>query len=84
VLSFLEEVQMPDSGFTGPTQANIDLDRLANMCSVGFVPIPGDLSLGDMNQLLRLIAQARRNRLVDFLARSIADDIVRERQTEER
>ena len=55
-----------------------DLERLADLCSVGGVPVPDDLSQQETRQLYLLIADRRRTRLIDLIARSIADDICNE------
>lgn len=55
-----------------------DLDRLADLCSVGAVPVPDDLSERETKRLFLLIADRRRIRLIDFIARSIADDFCNE------
>jgi len=55
-----------------------DLHRLAKLCSVGAIPIPGDLTQAEQQQLLLLIAESRKKRLLNFFAAVIAEDILRE------
>jgi hypothetical protein len=58
-----------------------DLEKLADLCAVGVVPIPDDLPDHQQKQLLVAIATRRRKRLLNLFAAAIADDIWREQQT---
>ena len=74
---------MPDSKTAPGKSANSpepDLDKLADQCAVGAVPIPDDLPDHQQQQLLVTIAARRRKRLFHLFAAAIADDIWREQQ----
>lgn len=58
-----------------------DLESVANLCSVGAVPIPDDLPDDQQRELVVAISKRRRKRLLHLFAAVIADDIWRERQT---
>ena len=60
-----------------------DIERLAALCSVGAAPIPDDLANDQQQQLMLAIAKRRRKRLIHLIAAAIADDIWRERQSQE-
>ena len=46
---------------------NLDIDRLAALCSVGAAPIPNDLSKEQLKQLLLAISARRRKRLIHLI-----------------
>ena len=75
---------MPDDK-TASTKSSLssepDLDKLADLCAVGAVPIPCDLPDHQQQQLLVAIAARRRKRLLHLFAAAIADDIWRDQQT---
>ena len=56
-----------------------DIEKLADLCAVGVIPIPNDLPDDQQRKLMVAIAQRRRKRLVHLFASAIADDIWRER-----
>ena len=62
---------------------SLNIDRLAALCSVGAAPIPDDLSKHQQQMLMIKITRSRRKRLVHFIAAAIAEDIWRERQSDE-
>ena len=57
-----------------------DIEKLADLCAVGVIPIPDDLPGDQQRKLMVAIAQRRRKRLIHLFASAIADDIWRERQ----
>ncbi len=59
---------------------NLDIERLAALCSVGASPIPNDLPEGQQRKLIAAISKRRRERLIHLFASAIADDIWREQQ----
>ena len=74
---------MPDSKTTTVNSAGSsepDLEKLADLCAVGAVPIPNDLPRNQQRQLLVAIAARRRKRLLHLFAAAIADEIWREQQ----
>ena len=76
---------MPDSNPINPMSASepeLDIEKLADLCAVGAIPIPDDLPEQQQRTLHVAIAVRRRKRLVNLIASAIADDIWRERQAE--
>ena len=74
---------MPDSNPINPMAASkpeVDIEKLADLCAVGVIPIPDDLPDQQQRTLLIAIAIRRRKRLINLFASAIADDIWRERQ----
>ena len=74
---------MPESNPTNPMSVShpeIDIEKLADLCAVGVIPIPDDLPDQQQRQLHVAIAACRRKRLIHLFASAIADDIWRERQ----
>ncbi|WP_160167285.1 hypothetical protein [Rhodopirellula sp. SWK7] len=67
-----------------PNQSEADqesaarLSRIAEMIADGEIPIPVDWPHSRLHPLLDLVHAARRRRLVQFIARTIASDIRRE------
>jgi hypothetical protein len=74
---------MPDSNPANSKSVSnpeLDIEKLADLCAVGVIPIPDDLPEDQQRKLMVAIAQRRRKRLVHLFASAIADDIWRERQ----
>ena len=74
---------MPDINATNPmsdSKSEIDIEKLADLCAVGVIPIPDDLPDQQQRKLLVAIVARRRKRLIHLFASAIADDIWRERQ----
>ena len=76
---------MPDSNDVSSMsvpESELDIEKLADLCAVGVIPIPDDLPERQQRELLVGIAARRRKRLIHLFASAIADDIWRERQAE--
>ena len=73
---------MPDSNANLISVSNpeIGIEKLADLCAVGAIPIPDDLSEKLQRELFVAIATRRRKRLIHLFASAIAEDIWRERQ----
>lgn len=73
---------MPDNNAESISgcEPKIEFEKLADLCAVGVVPIPDDLTEREQRELLVAIARRRRKRLLHLFASAIADDIWRERQ----
>ena len=74
---------MPDSNTANSMSvpdSEIDLEKLADLCAVGAIPIPDDLPEREQRKLFVAIAARRRKRLIHLFASVIADDIWRDRQ----
>ena len=74
---------MPDSSQANSTstpEPGINIEKLADLCAVGVIPIPNDLPEEQQTKLLLAIGQRRRKRLIHLFASAIADEIWRERQ----
>ena len=74
---------MPDSNAIPITDSNLELEieKLADLCAVGAMPIPDDLPDQQQRELFVAIAARRRKRLIHLFASAIAEDIWRDRQT---
>ncbi|WP_166830621.1 hypothetical protein [Thalassoroseus pseudoceratinae] len=57
-----------------------DQQRLATLIASGQVPFPKDLAAEDATELLIAVRELRRTRLVQSIARAIAEDIRREQR----
>ena len=71
---------MPDNDIEPGSEGESDLERLADLCAVGSVPIPFDLPTPELQELLLLVRQRRRKRLLKLFAAAIARDILRDQQ----
>lgn len=60
------------------TSGPSDVPRLARLVADGSMPFPTGLSVADVNRLAEEVVRIRRQRLLKFIARAIADDILRE------
>ena len=58
------------------SDGGLDLDRVAELVATGQMPVPPNLSVADRQRLLSQVGRRRHDRLVDFIARLIAADIV--------
>ena len=58
-------------------QQPVDLQRLAALIANTELPFPSDLAAGDARRLTENVRFEKRKRLIQFLARAIAHDIVR-------
>ena len=74
---------MTDRNAISTTDSNLDLEieKLADLCAVGAMPIPDDLPDQQQRELFVAIAARRRKRLIHLFASAIAEDIWRDRQT---
>jgi hypothetical protein len=51
------------------------LERIAHLVAAGELPVPTDLAADQTEQLVAMVRERRRRRLVQFLARAIATSI---------
>jgi len=61
-----------------PAATPEQLTRLAHLITNGELPFPGNLPLEREQRLLSDVQRRRRDRLVHYIARAIAEDILRE------
>jgi hypothetical protein len=61
--------------------ADFDVDRWAMLVTDGQVPFPTHLKSSAQEALMRRVSQLRRLRLLKFIARAIAQDICRSRDS---
>jgi hypothetical protein len=61
--------------------ADFDVDRWARLVADGQVPLPTHLESSEQEALVRRVSQLRRLRLLKFIARAIAQDICRSRDS---
>ena len=74
----------PSSNLSESELTEEQLQRWAQLIACGEAEFPSELGLEDLKELLLLIGHFRRERLVSFIARAIAQDIHRvERACEE-
>ena len=71
---------MPENDTEPGSEIKNDLETLADLCAVGSAPIPFDLPPSELQQLMRLVGNRRRKRLLNLIAASIARDILREQR----
>jgi hypothetical protein len=62
-------------------RADFDVERWALLVADGQVPFPTDLESSVQEALVRRVSQRRRLRLLKFIARAIAQDICRLRDS---
>lgn len=60
---------------TQPDYDGTQIERLADLVASGEIPFPHDLSGHDQQLLLASVSHRRRDRLIKFVARAIAQDI---------
>lgn len=60
---------------------DIDVERWAHFVAGGLIPLPDHLELPATRKLIQRVAQLRRQRLLKFIARVIAADIVQSRDS---
>lgn len=67
---------------SSPTEAESsrNLERWSRLIADGHVPIPQDWPEADLLNLVLRVSELRRHRLLTFIARTIAQDIVRCRE----
>lgn len=61
-----------DHGLNGP-----NLEQIAQSVATGELPLPRNFTPEQLHRLVGLVRQLRRDRLVEYIARSIASDIRR-------
>lgn len=67
----IDRHRVPHNKATNPRE----ISRLARLVAHGELPVPQHLNAEDLQQLVRDVQEHRRRRLVQFIARVIAQDI---------
>ncbi len=71
--------QREDNEKKGTHAKNFDADRWAQLIANGDAEFPDDLPTQVKADLIAKVSQLRRSRLLTYIARAIADDILRAR-----
>lgn len=58
-----------------PSSPGRDLKAVAQLVGTGEIPLPSDLLPEDLDLVVNVVRQRRRDRLVAYIARSIAADL---------